>query len=316
MNYNFNNYRRIEVMLGWSCNNNCIFCAETLNRKNAIKKGFLIIKQDQIIKQLLIWSKKGADHVTFLGGEPTINKNIFKYCNYAKKLGYRTIFMATNARMCSNEEFTKKLIENGLNEISVSLHGYNSQSHEAATRAKDSFNQTYQGLINLTKYCEKVMVNIIINNYNYQNLDKIMELILNLNLIRILITYPIFVGNAIKYNEMIPSYSLVYKNIHKAINIIKNKFKITVMNVPFCFLQGYEEYSDYLGYEKRKILTPLGEASPINEYENTHLKLKACNNCKYDIVCPGIYKHYITYKGKSEFKSIEGKKIEKIVQIY
>ena len=249
-----NNYKRIEIMLGWACNNNCIFCAETWNRKRSIKEKCFFIDKGKIISLLDSWRLKGADHVTFLGGEPTINKNILYYLAYAKKIGYKTIFIATNARMCCNEDLVIKLVNNGLNETSVSFHGPDEESHDSATQSKGSFLQTYQGLINLIKHCENVMVNILINKYNYKKLPDFMDLLSNLKLVRVLISYPIMIGNACDFKKLIPTYTELYKYIHKAIDKIKDKLKITIMNVPFCFLQGYEEYSDYLGYENRKIL--------------------------------------------------------------
>ena len=238
--------RRIEIMLSWACNNNCIFCAEAENMKQAIKKNVFIRTFEDIKKDLVAGRNSGAEHVTFLGGEPTIYKDIFRVVETSKKLGYKTIYLATNARMCSNEEFTRRLVESGANEFTVSIHGSNKKIHEASTRANGSFEQTVKGLENLLKYA-KVLTNTTINPENYKDLPDLISFLNKYNLDRTIISYPNIVGNSLLNVDKIPTFEECKPYILEAIERSRNKIRI--MNVPPCFLDGHEEACDFIGFD-------------------------------------------------------------------
>ena len=61
-------YKRVEMYIGFKCNNNCIFCVEYFRRKKYQELNLLSSDQE-IIKTLSDYKQKGYNHVNILGGE-------------------------------------------------------------------------------------------------------------------------------------------------------------------------------------------------------------------------------------------------------
>ncbi|MCD6371799.1 MAG: radical SAM protein, partial [Candidatus Aenigmarchaeota archaeon] len=145
--------RRLDVKVGWRCNNNCIFCAQ------AHKRHLGDLSTEEVKKRILEGWEDGCDELVLTGGEPTIRKDIFELVRYAHELGFKIIQIQSNGRMFYYKDFVKKIIEAGANEFSPAIHGHNPLIHESQTRAKGSFKQTYEGIKNLKEFGQYVITN-------------------------------------------------------------------------------------------------------------------------------------------------------------
>jgi len=232
--------RRIKIHTNNSCNLKCRFCyygdSACIKEKDAT---FLELK-----KQLKIAKDLGALDVDFSGGEPTIVKEFPELISYAKLIGFRTICVITNGLKMSNKEYTKRLVDAGLNDVLFSLEGHNSKTHDYLTRVPGSFNKIIKAIKNVKDFGVKCRINITITKENYKVLDKFAKLILKFK--------PDAV-NFIKFNpwgaalnsakEMSPKYSNISPHIKEAIDILDpHVIKITVRYIPFCFMQDYEKH--------------------------------------------------------------------------
>src|SRR4030043_1381590 len=128
--------KRLDLKVGFTCNNNCIFCAQ------AHKKKLVDRTTEELKLDLANSLQNGCTEVVFTGGEPTIRKDIFELVSFAKAIGYELIQLQTNARMLSYENVLEKLIKSGVTEFSPALHGHNLETHEVQTKAVGSFHQT------------------------------------------------------------------------------------------------------------------------------------------------------------------------------
>lgn len=160
---------RLDLKVGFGCNNNCVFCAQanrkkfgdnsTSENKENLKKGY----------------EKGKRKVVFTGGEPLIRDDIFELLDYARELGYKSIQVQTNARMLAYPEFARKIV-NVVDEVVPALHGPNQEIHDSQTRAKGSFDQTVSGIKNLANLREKssssvkIYSNTVVNQLNYEHM--------------------------------------------------------------------------------------------------------------------------------------------------
>jgi len=160
------------VRLSRACNNKCIFCLDYRSQNNTvysynylcrkIKSGF---NPQADYKQRLILS----------GGEPTINPNFIKAVEYGKKIGFDKIQTITNGRMFCYKDFIFLAKKAGLDEITFSLHGNNSQLHDKLTDIPGSFSQALQGLKNALSLKFIVNVDIVVNKQNFQELLEIIK---------------------------------------------------------------------------------------------------------------------------------------------
>ena len=104
---------RTEILLTDKCNFKCPYCRGV---KEELRGDMPIEKVKYVID---IWSKTGLKNIRFSGGEPTLYKGLIEVVKYAKIKGVERIAISTNGSASIN--LYKKLIEAGVNDISVSL---------------------------------------------------------------------------------------------------------------------------------------------------------------------------------------------------
>jgi MoaA/NifB/PqqE/SkfB family radical SAM enzyme/precorrin-6B methylase 2 len=263
---------------------------ESMNSK--LEKSIERIKEeiDNIIENL--------NHIELNGGEPTLNKNLFKILEYIERKNKDIeIALITNARMFSIPSFAKKLKDLNLKrfKIDTTLYGADSKLHDAITRTPNSFNQQIRGIKNLINHGIKIELRIVINKINYKALKEISEFIIKnfrkediLSVTFISIKY---FGEAYKNRNIVGIRIFeIVPYLEKAVDILlKNNFKVNLFHFPHCILK--EEY--------RKL------SFGITAESEEIVFMKQCALCKEKENCSGIWKSYFEIFGENEFKSIE-----------
>lgn len=302
----------LEIMLGWECNNNCLFCSNAKLREIAKKRSKEKISLSGIKVQISRHKEKNAEILMLVGGEPTIRKDIFEIINLARKKGYARISMMTNGRMLSNIDFCKKLFDYGLTDIGVSIHSHKAEIQNSLTRSPGSFRQTVMGLKNLNALGVKFVTNTVINKKNYKDLDKMVSFLARFKPEVITFTFPNPRGNAEKYaTQVMPRYSETIPYVIKAIKKGRQLNQdVHISDIPFCLMKGYEENMQELFFNKRRriithvfddiIYTPLsGRDKSRHQY---------CNSCVYGKECEGLWTRYLEIYGDKEFRNMESSK--------
>ncbi|MCK4336255.1 MAG: radical SAM protein, partial [Candidatus Aenigmarchaeota archaeon] len=230
---------KVEILLGWVCNNNCMFCS--VGHKLPERS----IKPWELVKKHMDYGKEvKSGTISFSGGEPTIMNYLEKAVKHAKKLDFKTIEIQSNGRMFSYMDFAEKMVNAGASRFLISIHADSPELGDALNRVKGSFNQTVEGIRNLNKLgVENLRFSVVINKLNYKRLDKIMEFLLRFKPVGIHTNYTIIDGHAYTLKEKImpPKMSVVAPYIHKAIRVVKKTdTEIWIYSLPYCLLQGYE----------------------------------------------------------------------------
>jgi len=117
----------IDVEVTSTCNLKCPFCATTF-RGSKIKKGFISFKTVRSIID------QGADNGLFgikfnIRGESLLHPQIDDFVRYAKAKGLIDVYFNTNA-MLLTDQASRRLIDAGLDRISVSVEGFTKQIYE------------------------------------------------------------------------------------------------------------------------------------------------------------------------------------------
>ncbi|MGB3988904.1 MAG: radical SAM protein, partial [Minisyncoccales bacterium] len=84
------NKKTLIIMVGYTCNNNCIICSNRPDDKTANDRT-----TDDIVGDLIKGKKDGYNKVEFTGGEPTVRPDILKLAQYAKDIGYKEIAVSS-----------------------------------------------------------------------------------------------------------------------------------------------------------------------------------------------------------------------------
>lgn len=117
----------IDIEVTSACNLKCRFCATTF-RGSKIKKGFISFKH--VRKIIDEGSEKGLFGVKFnIRGEPLLHPQIDEFVSYAKKKNLIDVYFNTNG-MLLTAKMAQKLIDAGLDRISVSFEGYTKKQYE------------------------------------------------------------------------------------------------------------------------------------------------------------------------------------------
>ncbi len=291
--------------MGYECNNNCRFCYAT-DKRETYKSN----TTSQIKKKLDKARKRGSTFVDFLGGEPTIRKDIIDLVKYAKDIGFKTISLTSNGRMFSYEKFTKDIVKSGLNSVVFSIHGHTPELHDYLTRVPGSFKQLCKGIKNFRKFCKDgyICTNTTIVRPNLKFLPQIAKknIELNVNGCEFIFVHPR--GNALRnFEEIVPRLGELIDIIPETLFVgIRHDIKhFVVRYIPFCYLLGFENRLSE--FEERNVLKeehigPEFEDLEVERgrRESGRVKGPQCFGCKYFKVCEGIFKEYADRRGFEE----------------
>jgi len=129
------------------CNANCIFCAYQYQERPKVT-----LPMDLFKKAMDEFDSFGGGGIGFtpLVGEPLIDPGFLEKISYARsKKNTRRIGFFTNGILI-NKVGSRAIIRSGVDEITVSIPGFDAQTYLRIFRA-DSWNDVYEGMLNLLK---------------------------------------------------------------------------------------------------------------------------------------------------------------------
>jgi sulfatase maturation enzyme AslB (radical SAM superfamily) len=230
--------KRFRLFTGPLCNARCGFCYYICFLQRKTNPSTIFLKKE------LEWARSmGALDVDFSGGEPTIRSDIIELVSHAKSLGYRKIAVITNGIVTGQTELLTKLADKGLNDILVSIHGHNPQTHDTLVGILGAFEKVLKTL----KYAKligiRLRTNTTVVTKNAQYLPELAKL---------LIKFEPYAVNFILFNDwyspasqmlLMPNFEHISHYLKNAIDSISGCVpKVTVRYIPFCFMEGYERY--------------------------------------------------------------------------
>lgn len=120
--------KKALVLVGYNCDQNCFFCSAEAFTNKEINRTTRDILRDVSEKR-----QSGTDILELIGGEVLIRPDIGIIIGYAKKIGYSHISIETNGNVLSNYGYFEKLIQLGLDQITLSIHGSNGEINDLHT---------------------------------------------------------------------------------------------------------------------------------------------------------------------------------------
>jgi len=228
-----------------------------------------------------------------MGREPSIRPDILDIIKYAQSLKFRQLGITSNGRMFSIPSFTKSILDEGVNQIGISLAGSNALVHDKQTQVKSSFTQTIAGIKNILKLKSpetSLLVNLPMNKLNYKDLKSQLALLINLGVreINILNISPLSLRSRSK--KIIVPMTVLAKHVYNTLiadDLLNHKeIKVLLIEFPPCCLPK----------EARKYFFPCLEKN------NNKIRIPLCQGCPFSKNCDGILDSYVSLFGDSEFK--------------
>lgn len=119
--------------------------------------------------------------VTFTGGEVTLEKKLFEYVGYARAHGgFDHVRLQTNGRLLADAAYAERLVDAGIDEFFVSLHGPDAATQDHISQRPGSFDEAWRGLESLAAIRARdprvtIMTNTVLTTLNAGVLRALVE---------------------------------------------------------------------------------------------------------------------------------------------
>ena len=168
------NLRLVAWEVTRTCNLACIHCrAAALDRPypNELTKEECFRVLDEI-------GELGKPIIILTGGEPLLRPDIFEIAAYGNARGFR-MTMAVNGTLLTPEK-AEKMVQVGIQRISISIDGATAASHDAFRRVKGAFEGALGGIAGAKRAGLDFQINTTITKQNLEELPAIQELAVSL----------------------------------------------------------------------------------------------------------------------------------------
>jgi MoaA/NifB/PqqE/SkfB family radical SAM enzyme len=277
--------RKVIMNVTYVCNNHCTFCAvgtrTQVDGHPARQREYLDA-----------YRREGVTMVDFDGGEPTMNPELVSLIRHARKVGYDRINVTTNGRLCVYEAFARRLVTSGLTTLLFSVHGPDARTHAQQVGVAEAFDQTVGGIHNCLRWAPpgvELGMNITLTKGNYQKLPDVAELALSLGLRWLNIQFLTPFGRAT--SSVAPDTAAAADVTRRVLDAYRSRMKLQIINLPFCFLPGYEEFmmGDLLKLERHMVFVNNETVNLARYLSERRTKKPVCGSCPHAVFCGGFY---------------------------
>ena len=300
---------RIDLKVGFGCNNLCRFCVQGDKREKLPAKPLAELRG-----ALKDGRRSGATGVVFTGGEPTLHPGLLELVRLARGLGYRSIQIQSNGRSFCYAKTVREFVAAGVNEFGPALHGSRPEIHDFLTGAPGSFLQTAAGMRNIKGLGCRLITNTVITKANYRDLPAIARLLVSLGADQYQFAFMHITGRAGDNKEWLAARkSIIEPWVKKGLDVgIKAGRRVMTEAIPYCFMSGYEDHVAERIIPSTKIFDAEIVIEDYTQVRRTQGKAKGprCPKCAYFKACEGPWREYPEMFGWDEFEPVIKKRGE------
>jgi len=276
---------KVIMNLTYACNNRCTFCAVGTRTQ-------LHGHTESQHEHLREYRARGVTMVDFDGGEPTLHPDLIETVRFARSIGYERINVTTNGRMAFYEGYARKLVRSGLTTLLFSVHGPDAQSHAQQVGVAEAFEQTTGGIRHCVKHAPRGVelgMNVTLTKSNTAKLEQLTQLAWDLGLRWINIQFLTPFGRATRM--IAPDTQHAADVTMGVIDRWKGKMKVQVINLPFCFMPGYEDHleGDLLKLARHMIFVNNEDVNLAEYLAERRVRKPVCESCTRAVFCGGFY---------------------------
>ena len=167
--------KALSIHLTDVCNSKCTFCI--------VDAPYM--KQDTILRRRVsrfLRENAGQDYeaVSLHGGEATVRPDFLEILDEIRELGYPTVHLMTNGRKFARMNYARTVVDKGVSEFIVSMHGATAATQDRISLAPGSFDQAVRGIRNVKELGATVRTNSVVCKDNYAEFPDIIDLCLDL----------------------------------------------------------------------------------------------------------------------------------------
>ncbi len=277
------------VRLHIACNQHCFFCntdarAENLHETPARVRAY-------------IEANRHALHLSFSGGEPTLDRRLPGYIAYARELGVQRVIIQTNALLASYPAVADGLVDAGLTGAFVSLHAPRADVSDRITASPGTWEVTLRGLRNLLDRGVEVELNTVINQFNYALLAEHAAFIVERfpEIVAVTLSYVAPTGFCRVSRETIPRIRDVQPHLFAALDVFAAAGVTAILpdrcGIPLCTVRGYEHHHEAL------MGAPFAGGGLVTD---DHTTAPGCQDCVWNDRCIGWWRRSVELWGTDD----------------
>ncbi len=269
------------------CNQDCMFCWVDLQQPRvptaAVSQTFALMGLD------------GLTALSITGGEPTLDKRLESQVRLARALGIHQVTLQTNAVRLDDPERVERLAGAGLTRAFVSLHGADSSTGEAITRAPGTFERTVHGIENLLAAGISVGVGVVFSHENLEQSRAIIELVASrLRGADLTLSVAAPINDRLDVEAIAPRYTDIAPALREATQAARD------LGVPYAGLYGQCGLPPCILDADPVCFPELSREHPEWSAAEDFVHTEACQPCRLRSKCPGIRKSYAAVHGTDE----------------
>jgi MoaA/NifB/PqqE/SkfB family radical SAM enzyme len=284
---------RLELRVTMACNERCLFCnsvGATENLARDREDAFAILRRAR---------EQGVEFLVLSGGEPLLVPWLPEVGREARALGYRRVFVQSNAVLLADPGGMARLLATAPDEVILSLHGPDDEVLSAITGVKGLFDRKVEGIVNCLATSIGVVVNVVVCRQNEAHLEAVVDLVAGLPGAPLLLAFSFVApsGAAARLGkETIPSMTETAPRLLAALRRARAKGLATVLSeycgIPTCLDPALREFAEPFDLDRPMALPP------------DRVKPDFCEGCSWNRRCTGILRGYIELYGDKEFRDV------------
>jgi MoaA/NifB/PqqE/SkfB family radical SAM enzyme len=305
--------KRLEFHMSYVCNQDCVFCSESVRMRQYQDHP---LSYKEMVETITRKRREGCEHITFVGGEPTVHPAFLKLLRASKKLSYKTLLI-TNGIKLAQTDFSSEALPL-LDEIVFSIHGPNAAIHDDLAKSSGSFEKLMfaLNLIEKSKHKPFVLTNTVVTRHNLDFLEETIALLTDKSAVRhCLISNLAPDGNALAhYLDQAVRLRDLGKLAPRLVQIAQSRGKIIrFFGIPLCSLGESWEASNDLYWDSRTNVeraTAHGKVGLEDTWNYTPQRMRffpeICGSCSArEKQCWGVFRIYSKHFGTSELSPLQ-----------
>ncbi len=293
---------RVDLKVGFACNNRCLFCAQGEKRSGCGALPF-----PELLRRLAACPRPAG--LVLTGGEPTLYTSLLALVAAARRMGFSPIQLQTNGRLLSYRDRLAALMAAGVEEVSPSLHGSRAALHDGLTRAPGSFDESVAGIANAVASGASVVTNSVVTRQNGADLPSLVRLLASLGVRRAQLAFVHPVGTAeTHFDEVVPRLPDLVAPLRAAREVARAAGVTLVTEaMPLCFLRGMEELAVEEIIPRTTVVDLDGQAADYSSWRVAEGKAHGppCECCTARTRCEGPWREYPDRFGWDEFVPLD-----------
>jgi len=169
-----NQLRLVAWEITRKCNLNCVHCRAGADR-GPYPGELDTTKCLEILKEI---RQVGTPIVILTGGEPLMREDVFELAEEGTGLGLRMV-LATNGTLL-NPGRVERMKASGIQRVSISIDGADERQHDDFRKVPGAYRRALDGMAHLKAGGLAFQINTTVTRHNVADLEKILQLSINL----------------------------------------------------------------------------------------------------------------------------------------